>query len=77
MATSRGNVNAMADYILGQDHEYEECLRNVRRSKKDDPNANRSMLRKYAEDSIWYIAFRARYGAKEAKKATTELLDEL
>lgn len=72
----------MADYILDGNHEYESCIDFVKGFFDDEMQfnsrkVNRSMQRKCVESHIWYVAYRAKHGAKEAKKATTELLDEV
>lgn len=72
----RVDIIRMAEYILSQNHERDDCLRVTAEQLSDEP-MNRSQLRKIVQEHIWYIASRAAYGRAYASKAVTELLNEL
>jgi len=74
---SKANNYKMADYVLSGGHEEGQCLVIAREHKENEPDMNRSQLRKIMEDHIFYAAYCALYGRAEARKKITEMLGEL
>lgn len=74
---SKSDNISMADYILSGGHEENNCKEYAVDYLKCEPTINKSQLRKYIENHIWFIASKACYGLNEANKLVTELMKEV